>query len=84
MGSLMPEMRPVNAGSLYAQIVDEGETGMRHWIGPRMLRLLDKAVDDLLGLDRYERQANHADQRCADPPWRSFEKGFAQCCWHID
>jgi hypothetical protein len=54
MGSLMPEVRHVNAGSLFAQIVEEGQTWLRHWIGQRMSRLLDKAVDDLLGRERYD------------------------------
>ena len=42
MGSLMPEVRHVNAGSLFAQIVEEGQAWLRHWIGQRMSRLLDK------------------------------------------
>lgn len=57
MGSLMPEVRHVNADSLFAQIVEEGQTWLRHWIGQRMSRLLDKAVDELLGRERYERRA---------------------------
>jgi len=44
MASLMPEVRHVNAGSLFVQIVEEGQTWFRGWIGQRMSRLLDKAV----------------------------------------
>src|SRR5512141_887624 len=57
MGSLMPEVRHVNAGSVFAQIVEEGQTWLRHWIGQRMSRVLDQAVDELLGRERYERRA---------------------------
>jgi hypothetical protein len=46
-------MRHVNAGSLFGQIVEEGQTWLQYWVGPRMSRLLDKAVDDLLGRERY-------------------------------
>jgi hypothetical protein len=42
---------------MFADIVDEGQTWLRYWIGQRMSRLLDKAVDELLGRERYERRA---------------------------
>jgi len=48
-GGLMPKDRNVNANSLFAQIVEEGQTWLRYWIGQRMSSLLDKAVDDLAG-----------------------------------
>jgi hypothetical protein len=34
----MSEVRHVNAGSLFAQIVEEGQTWLWHWIGQRMSR----------------------------------------------
>jgi hypothetical protein len=33
MGSLMPEMRPANVGSLLAQIVEKGKTGLDIGLG---------------------------------------------------
>ena len=54
---LIPEVRHVNARPLFAQIVPESQTWLWHWIGLRMSRLLDKAVDDLLGRERNERRA---------------------------
>ena len=33
MGSRMSEVRKVNVGSLFAQIVEEGQTWLSHWIG---------------------------------------------------
>ena len=57
MGGLMPEVWHVNAGSLFAQIVEEGQAWLRHLIGQSISRLLDKAVDDLLGREHYERCA---------------------------
>lgn len=61
MGSLFPEVRHVNTGALFAQIVEEGQTWLRHWIGQRMSRLLDQAVDEVLGRVRYERRAQVGD-----------------------
>ncbi len=61
MGSLIPEVRHVNAGALFAQIVEEGQTWLRHWLGQRMSRILDHAVDELLGRARYERRAQVGD-----------------------
>jgi hypothetical protein len=54
MDSLMPGVRHINAGSLFAQIAEAGRTWLRHWIGLSMSRLLDKAVDDPLGCERYD------------------------------
>jgi len=40
----MREVWHVNAGALFAQIVEEDQTWLWHWIGQRMSRLLDKSV----------------------------------------
>ena len=48
MDNLIPEIQPVNADSLFPGIIEEGQTWLRRWGEQRMIRLYDKAMDDLL------------------------------------
>ena len=51
--SLTPEVWQFNAGAFAVQIVEEGQAWLWHWIRPHMSRLLEKAVNDLLGREGY-------------------------------
>src|SRR5512135_758712 len=60
MSSLMPEKRHVNAGDLFADVLQESHEWLLRLIGQRMTLLLNKAVDELLARDRYERRGHVA------------------------
>jgi len=58
MSSLMPEKRHVNAGDLFASVLQESHEWLLRLIGLRMTLLLVKAVDELLARGRYERRGH--------------------------
>ncbi len=52
MSSLTCEKRQVNAGELFAELLQESHEWLLRLIGLRMTLLLNKAVDELLARDR--------------------------------
>jgi hypothetical protein len=60
MSSLTPEKRHVNAGDLFASVLQESHEWLLRLIGLRMTLLLAKAVDELLARGRYERRGHVA------------------------
>lgn len=60
MSSLMREKRHVNAGKLFADVLQESHEWLLRLIGLRMTLLLSKAVDELLARERYERRGRVA------------------------
>src|SRR5512144_774223 len=60
MSSLTRDRRHVNAGQLFADVLQESHEWLLRLIGLRMTLLLNKAVDELLARDRYERRGHVA------------------------
>jgi hypothetical protein len=58
MSSLTREKRHVNAGQLFADLLNESHEWLLRLLGQRMTLLLNKAVDELLARDRYERRGH--------------------------
>lgn len=58
MSSLMREKRHVNAGQLFADVLQESHEWLLRLIGLRMTLLLSKAVDELLAREHYERRGH--------------------------
>src|SRR5512140_2471781 len=56
MSSLTRGKRHVNAGKLFADVLQESHEWLLRLIGLRMTLLLSKAVDELLARERYERR----------------------------
>jgi hypothetical protein len=56
MSSLTRDKRHVNAGQLFAEVLQESHEWLLGLIGLRMTLLLSKAVDELLARERYERR----------------------------
>jgi hypothetical protein len=58
MSSLTREKRHVNAGELFADVLQESHAWLLSLIGLRMTLLLNKAVDELLARGHYERRGH--------------------------
>ena len=58
MSSLTREKRHVNAGQLFAEVLQESHEWLLRLIGLRMTLLLSKAIDELLARERYERRGS--------------------------
>jgi hypothetical protein len=61
MTSVMPDRRQVNVADLFASALAEAHQVLLGVLGARMTNLLNKAVDELLGRERYERRGRVAD-----------------------
>jgi hypothetical protein len=61
MASVMPDRRQVNVRSLFESALAEAHQVLLARLGARMTNLLNKAVDELLGRERYERRGHAPD-----------------------
>src|SRR5512136_1471670 len=70
MSSLTCEKRHVNAGKLFADVLQESHEWLLRLIGLRMTLLLNKAVAELLARDPYERRGHVAHDIEGGECWR--------------
>ncbi len=61
MASVMPDRRQVNVRNLFESALAEAHQVLLATLGARMTNLLNKAVDELLGRERYERRGHVPD-----------------------
>jgi transposase-like protein len=81
MSSLTRDKRHVNAGDLFASVLQESHQWLLRLIGLRMTLLLNRAVDELLARERYQRRGHvtphiegGACQRCHSRQSRNFSR----------
>src|SRR5512143_1702342 len=61
MSSVLPDQRQVNVRNLFESALEEAHAALIAALGARMTNLLNKAVDQLLGRERYERRGHVSD-----------------------
>ncbi len=61
MSSVMPDRRQVNVRELFESALAEAHQVLLSVLGARMTNLLNQAVDELLGRERYERRGHVPD-----------------------
>lgn len=61
MSSVMPDRRQVNVRNLFESALEEAHAVLMAALGARMTHLLNKAVDELLGREPYERRGYVSD-----------------------